>query len=68
MNFYYEQMAGLCTSYKPSNKIVGNIEVGYDALTLTNDYFFHCMRVDYWQINYIIGTTKVSLPCLEPPC
>lgn len=68
MNFYYEQMAGLCTSYKPINKIVGNIEVGYDALTLTNDYFFHSMRVDYWQINYIIGTTKVSLPCLEPPC
>jgi len=70
MNFYYEKMADLCTNFNPLNKVIGNIEVGYQILDGNYLHYFHSMRVDYWKKNVAIGDPwiKTSLPCLDPPC
>lgn len=70
MSFYYEKMSDLCSFYQPNNKVIGNIEVGYNIIGITNSYYFHTMRVDYWKRNQITGDPngKSSLPCLDPPC
>ncbi len=65
MNFYYISSANLIDLNLPFNKVIGNIDYGYNlTLSLPGNYF-HVMRADYYKVNLIMGTSNATpLPCM----
>lgn len=68
MNFYYEQMNDLVTAYIPTQKVIGNIEVGYNELNFVHNRRLHIMRVDYFTVITTDSDPGEPIPCPSPPC
>ena len=64
LNFYYLSSANLIDTYKPSGKVVGNVEYGYNWTSSEFATYFQTMRVDYNKVNIITGTSnQTQMPC-----